>query len=150
MDRIVKLTGEPVSKEMEDILSRLERGQYVPIDEINNTPEIKTARSFISHSTPTVLLENRKSFRANCIKKMLEFGSAVIDNEGKTQYNGSVRQEKKLDIIIGLPASGKSSALVDTISQESKSKLIDNDEAKKMIPEFNGGWGQVLFMKNHR
>ena len=138
---IVRLTGQPVSDELTDVLTRLERGEYISVEEINNTPEMRTAYSFVTHSTPTIQLKDRDEFQANCIDKMLDYGSASIDNEGKTTYNGVVEKEKKLDIIIGLPASGKSSALVDTISQENHSKLIDNDEAKKLIPEFNGGWG---------
>lgn len=138
---IVRLTGLPVSDELTDVLNRLENGEYISVDEINNTPEMKTAYSFVTNSTPTIQLKDREDFQINCINKMLEYGSASIDNEGNTTYNGIVEKEKKLDIIIGLPASGKSSALVDTISQENHSKLIDNDEAKKLIPEFNGGWG---------
>lgn len=37
----------------------------------------------------------------------------------------------RLDIIVGLPGSGKSSALADAISQEFNSIIIDNDEAKR-------------------
>lgn len=80
---------------------------------------------------------------------MLELGTATIDDGGEVRYNGYVAKESRLDIIIGLPASGKSSAIVDTLSQEFKSRVIDNDEAKKKIPQFNNGWGLVLFMKNH-
>lgn len=65
----------------------------------------------------------------------------MVDDKGETVYHGVVKREARLDIIIGLPASGKSSTLVDPISSEFKSRLIDNDKAKEEFPEYNKGWG---------
>lgn len=140
-DRTVLLTGLPISSQMKDILKRLEKGEYVPIEEINDTAEIKTASTCLSHQTPTVMLAGRENLQENIFRKMTQLGSANIDDSGKMQYNGDVEKGKRLDIVIGLPGSGKSSALVDVISEESKSLVIDNDDIKKMIPEFNQGWG---------
>lgn len=140
-ERIVKLTGQPVSDELNDILKRLAKNEYVSINEINNTNEVKFARSNVDYSRPTIQLENRAELQAHILEKMNSFGSATIDEVGKTQYNGIVDKNSRLDIVIGLPASGKSSAIVDTLSEEFHSKIIDNDEAKKMIPQYNNGWG---------
>lgn len=139
--QIVKLTGLPVSDEMQDILNTLERGEYVEIDRIKNTEEMKTAYLHINYATPTILLEGRQAEQANCARMLLDKGSATLDKDGKTHYDGIVDRKSHLDIVIGLPASGKSSAIVDTISNEFHSRVIDNDEVKKMIPEFNNGWG---------
>lgn len=125
----------------EDILKRLSNKETVSIEEINSTSEMKMARSNIAHETPTSERENRKELREKIRDDMLELGSATIDDGGEVRYNGYVAKESRLDIIIGLPASGKSSAIVDTLSQEFKSRVIDNDEAKKKIPQFNNGWG---------
>ena len=65
----------------------------------------------------------------------------VVDGRERTVYNGDVRNDRRADIIIGLPVSGKPPALVDPISSKYKSMLIDSDEAKKLIPEFNYGFG---------
>lgn len=70
-----------------------------------------------------------------------ERGKPLVDSHGNTIYNNDVERGRRLDIVIGLPASGKSSAIVDTISYEQHSMLIDNDEAKRQFPEFNKGWG---------
>lgn len=138
---IVKLTGLPVSDEMMDILHSLKAGEYVDIDRIKNTVEMKTAYSHINYARPTVDLPGREAEQAKNINDMLKMGSAEVDNDGKVSYTGDVSKSSRLDIVIGLPASGKSSAIVDTISNEFHSRVIDNDEAKKMIPEFNNGWG---------
>ena len=68
-------------------------------------------------------------------------GSAVTKSDGTVSFSGEIRCDRRMDIIIGLPASGKSSALVEPISEMYKSRVIDSDEAKKQLPEYNDGWG---------
>ncbi|MGN0437529.1 MAG: LPD25 domain-containing protein, partial [Lachnospiraceae bacterium] len=145
--KIVKLTGKPVSAEMQDILSRLSENQYVTLEEINATTEIQTARSNIDYSRPTIQLENREELRVYIAEKLSKFGSVMIDENGKVIYNGDVEKNSRLDIVIGLPASGKSSAIVNSLSSEFHSKVVDNDEAKKEIPQFNNGWGAGVVHK---
>ena len=148
-EQIVALTGQPVSEEMKAILKRCERGEYVSVEEINATPEMKTAASCVSHQTPTIQLKDREQIEAHVFDILSNYGSvstdkngrALVDGNGNTQYNDIVDQGGRLDIVIGLPASGKSSAIVETISKENHSMLIDNDEAKRLFPEFNKGWG---------
>ena len=148
-EQIVALTGLPVSEEMKNVLKRCERGEYVSVEEINATPEMKTAASCVSHQTPTIQLKDREQIEAHVFDILSNYGSVstdkygrtLVDERGNTRYNDIVDQGSRLDIVIGLPASGKSSAIVETISKEHHSMLIDNDEAKRLFPEFNKGWG---------
>ena len=143
------LTGLPVSDELQDILDRCERGGYVSVEEIESTPEMKAAASCVSYQIPTVQMKDREQIENHVFEILSNYGSVSLDEEGKpkvdghgnTIYNGDVERGSRLDIVIGLPASGKSSAIVDTISYTNKSMLIDNDEAKRLFPEFNKGWG---------
>ena len=146
---IVLLTGLPVSDEMQDVLDKCSAGDYVDIDEVNATPEMKAAESCVSNSTPTINLKDREPIQNHVFETLMNYGSISLDESGKplvdshgnTIYNNDVERGRRLDIVIGLPASGKSSAIVDTISYEHHSMLIDNDEAKRQFPEFNKGWG---------
>ena len=147
--RTVVLTGLPVSTQLQSIIDKCAMGKYVSLDEIRNTPEMKAAYSCISHQTPTIQLKDREDIEDHVFNVLSEYGSVsidekgnpLVDSDGNTLYNNSVDQGNRLDIVIGLPASGKSSAIVDTISHEHNSMLIDNDEAKRLFPEFNKGWG---------
>lgn len=143
-DRKVFLTGLPVSEKMKDIINDLEHGNDVPIEEIQATTEIQTAFTCISHATPTHMIMGREKIQNNIFNKMINLGSAVVDDSTNVQYNGNVKKDRRLDIVIGLPGSGKSSALVDVISAETKALVIDNDNIKKLIPEFNNGWGSDI------
>jgi Zeta toxin. len=136
-----KLTGNPVSEELENVIQRLNTGTYVPIEDIENTPEIRLARSCINNSISTDRLSGREDLQEYVLEELQKKGSAVLDEEGRIQYNVDIRKDSRLDIVIGLPASGKSSAVVDVISNEFHSRIIDNDEAKKLLPEYNNGWG---------
>lgn len=139
--RFVKLTGNPVSNRMNGILERLERKEDVAIDEINATPEIETARACVSMSVETVRLKNREPIQAAVFRDMMMKGSAVEDDSGNVSYTGDIARGRRLDIVIGLSASGKSSALVDVLSKEYASRVIDNDMVKERLPGYDGGWG---------
>lgn len=152
---IVLLTGLPVSDEMQSVLDRCSAGEYVDVEEINATPEMKAAESCVTYSTPTIHLKDREAIENHVFETLLNYGSIsldengepLVDSSGNTIYNDEVEKGRRLDIVIGLPASGKSSAIVDTISHEHHSMLIDNDEAKRQFPEFNGGWGANIVHK---
>lgn len=142
MQKINKLTGRPISEDSIKMLHRLENNEKIALEEIELLPEIQEAYSCISNSTPTILLKNRKYIDAHVIDILSTNGSySGVDALGNACYNGSVGNDKRIDIVIGLPASGKSSTIVNPISREFHSKVIDSDMAKELLPEFNGGWG---------
>ncbi len=138
---IHKLTQEPVSEEFLNVLARLRTGEEVPEAEIKALPEINFANACISKVVPTIEIEGRKIIQENVYNRLQKMGSAVTKSDGTVELSGEVRCDKRLDIVIGLPAAGKSSAVAEPISELFKSRIIDCDEAKKMLPGFDGGWG---------
>ncbi len=144
--RKFKFTGQPLSAEMLDILDRTERGEVVRIDEINDTKEIKYCKTITENGIETIYLNNRQDKQKEIIDYINSLGSATdLDSDGNMQYNGYIERDSRLDIVIGLPASGKSSAIVDSLSQEFHSRLIDNDMVKAgFTEEFRGGLGGRL------
>jgi predicted ABC-type ATPase len=144
---INKLTGEPVSSEMQSVLKRLAASESVPEAEITKLKEIREANSCISSGAQTIMLKDRDGIRQGVFNRLQNMGSAVTKENGAVSFSGEIRCEKRLDIVIGLPASGKSSALVEPISEMYKSRVIDSDEAKKLLPEYNDGWGAGIVHK---
>lgn len=139
-----KLTGHKISSELRDVLEELAIGRYVTLEKINECPEIILANTIVSDSKPTMLLAGRDDLRKHILEELNKKGAAGIASDGSVCYNKEVIRESRLDIIVGLPGSGKSSALADVISQEFNSRIIDSDEAKKMLPEYNNGWGASI------
>lgn len=140
--KINKLTGQPVSEQTLHTLNSLAENRSVSLEAIRQLPEMQEAYSCISKSVPTNLLKNRENIQAHVIEEISEKGSfSGIDENGSELYNGIVGNDRRIDIVIGLPASGKSSTIVNPLSNEFHSKVIDSDMAKELLPEFNGGWG---------
>lgn len=148
-DQTFVLTGAKVSLQMQNILERLASGNEVSVEEINNTKEIQYCRSIADNGRETYLLDGRTDKQNQIMEYMEKLGSASgqLDKDGKMIYDGDVRKGSRLDIVIGLPGAGKSSALVDILSQEFHSKVIDNDMAKEQFTEYQDGLGAKLVHK---
>ena len=139
------LTNEPISFELYNIIDKLNRGEFVDINEIKSTKEIRLAESFIDDGSQSIDKEDRVEFDLSIVNQLNDkIKSVTIDKHGKVGYNGIVEKGNRLDIVIGLPGAGKSSAISNIISYNYKSRIIDSDEAKKMIPEYNDGWGASI------
>ena len=148
---IFGLTGEPISQEYKDAVAYLENGGKLGEGGFdaawyNSLPEVIEARKHIGNAEETINDNSpeRIKLREGWVQDLMNYGSArdgIVDGKRKTIYDGIVRQDRRIDLIVGLPSSGKSSALVDPISFKYKSRLLDSDEAKKLIPEFDDGWG---------
>lgn len=113
-------------------------------NEINRSPEIQQARRKAMFETPTVATNTpeRQVLRHDIAEDLMRMGSfSGKDAGGNEIFNGPVKQERRVDIVIGPPAAGKSSVLANPLSQKYGSRIIDSDMAKAMLPEFDGGFG---------
>ena len=125
------------------IMERLNNGEDVSIEEINSTPTISKLLddAFSRPETYTIDTPERNAKRKEVVDKLLALGSAKVDNDGKVWYNSPVKQEHRADLVIGLSAAGKSSVLVDPLSEYYSSRVIDSDMAKEELAEFDNGIG---------
>lgn len=97
-----------------------------------NTPEIMNART-TSKGEPTLAIDTEER---NALREKI-----VHDIYG----DGAVKQERRLDIVTGSPASGKST-LVEELAREHGSIAPDSDAIKKQLPEYGlkGEGSQVV------
>lgn len=131
------------SPELQSVIDRLSSNETVDIEEIENVPQIKSLTAIVEDKAETYLINTpaRSKLRAKVTKELLKLGSAIVDNKDKVRYNGNVKQERRADIVIGLSAAGKSSVLVNPLSEFYSSRIIDSDMAKELLPEFDDGMG---------
>lgn len=54
---------------------------------------------------------------------------------------GAATKDKRLDIVTGGPGTRKSSMIAEALAEEHGSLLADSDQAKKLLPEYDGGHG---------
>ena len=93
-----------------------------------DTPKIIEARerSISIHETINIKTPERDILRDALANKFYGEGASI--------------KEKRLDLIIGRPASGKST-LAKKLAEEYDSLVIDSDEVKKLLPEYENGIG---------
>ena len=98
------------AQSMDDNIARAERLSKEYIDTFGTTDQINTSA--------------RQSLRREIADKL--YG------------DGAAKKEGKVWLVLGVPASGKST-FSDPLVEREGALLIDSDEAKKMLPEFSNG-----------
>lgn len=63
----------------------------------------------------------------------------ITGNGVETRPKTPLKKESKLTLVVGLPASGKSSRIANPLSEEQGAFIFDSDEMKKLIDGFDGG-----------
>ena len=126
------------SPELQSAIDRLTAGEDVSREEIDRIPEVAEVRALPKMNTADIQTPERQKLRSEVLKQLYQRGSYSSETH---DYTGEIAQERRADIVIGAPAAGKSSVLVDPLSEQHKSRVIDSDDAKKLLPEYDEGKG---------
>lgn len=135
------------SKQTQEVLKRIKNKQYFSKEELENLPYVKQIDKLIDKYdeingyTVNDNSPQRKKLRQKVAKILSNRGSYSGEVNGKDTYNGPIRKERKAVVVIGLPASGKSSRIVNKVSPELGAYVMDSDEAKFLLPEFKASNG---------
>lgn len=116
--------SQAVDNYMSDLQTVLSRGTT---EDIMDTPE----RLILQAQIANELIEMNGFGSLQSYKKVADDGGV---------HELSVAHDRIIDIVLGPPASGKST-ISEPLVVQNKSILIDADEAKSMLPEFEGGLG---------
>jgi predicted ABC-type ATPase len=92
-----------------------------------DTPAVRRLRAKQDKlpSTHTIQTRERQELRQQIAKRL--YGS------------GAARKDREVWVVIGPPAAGKSSILVEPLASENGALVIDSDMAKEQLPEYAGG-----------
>ena len=126
------------SPQMRSVIDRLNAGEDVSREEIDRIPEVAAVRALPKMNTADIQTPERQKLRSEVLEQLYQRGSYSSETH---DYTGEIAQERRADIVIGAPAAGKSSVLVDPLSEQHKSRVIDSDDAKKLLPEYDDGKG---------
>lgn len=126
------------SPELQSAIERLTAGEDVSQEEIDRIPEVAEVRALPKMNTADIQTPERQKLRSGVLEQLYQRGSYSSETH---DYTGEIAQERRADIVIGAPAAGKSSVLVDPLSEQHKSRVIDSDDAKKLLPEYDDGKG---------
>lgn len=159
--RVMKATDKPCSKEFNDIIDRLLAGDATVSDDmIESTPEWKAGVNQLREATNARIAAGkplktadirtieRENLRASIVDKLSgemqteDINDAISKETGGDGKPYKVQKGRRFDIVIGLPASGKSTTICRGLLRKNQSRLVDSDEVKKLLePDFAGGLG---------
>ena len=148
-----KMTIEEI--ESSDVVRKMGRDSNEAQIRIAKEHKIPKDEKTGTYSTSDISNPEREKMRYEIANEMLSRGSVGVDENGKTKkdpdgnviYDGPVKREYRAEIVLGAPAGGKSSVIVDKVSKNTGSMVLDSDENKKLIPEFEDGIGAGLVHK---
>lgn len=143
------LTDEPISKSMAEVIEKTAKGQRVTKEVLMGVPEVALGFQILSQcpqSTMNLDQVVRRPLQNSIIKKLNNIGSFTRYDEDANGnkvpvYESPIECDRQIHIVMGFPASGKSTGLVDVVSRNFGAKVLDNDIPKGWIPEYFDGWG---------
>ncbi len=154
------VTWEPSSsdliikgEEAAALYKMIKAGEYPPVEYFKAseiTSQIDSLSTYykgVYGNTLNIDTEERKELREDIRAKFLSEGSArtkYVDPSSKRHvyaYDGPLAKDYQMELVLGLPASGKSTRVTDPDSEAMKAFILDCDEVKELIPEFRQSYG---------
>ena len=139
------------SDEARELYDRIMAGDYPTLEELENSEVVKQVDALSAYytakygKTDTIDTPERKELREEIKKEFLAIGSARLteDSNGKETYvyDGDLKSDYWAEIVLGLPASGKSTRVTDPDSEEKGAFIFDCDVIKALIPEYRESYG---------
>jgi hypothetical protein len=138
-------TKESGIQPVEEMLAR-----KAALAELLEHPEIKAGYEAQKNRQPTDKLAGFKTPEFQTKRKVNINGKTVEGYDAAVKYlvegakafstKGPVKNEGTATIVLGPPAAGKST-FSERLARERYAAIVDSDEAKKIIPEYDGGAG---------
>lgn len=131
-------------QESQEVYDNINRGNLYDVEALTKLPTVRKMEEKIAEYDAKygVTAENtspqREMLREEWKQRFLQ-GKGV---DTMPPSGAPLRKESKATIVVGLPAAGKSSRIVNPLSDEQGAFILDSDEMKKLIPEYaetNGG-----------
>lgn len=138
-DGLAKRIDEEFGEHADAVKDVIKRALNIP----NTEPVLERYLSAIeesakAQSTHLIDTPERQALRQEIEETITkQRGFANPDSAPKGQPDQGFRA----DIVLGPPAAGKSSVAAEPLAMEHNARLLDNDEVKKMMPEYDNGNG---------
>ena len=140
------------SDEARALYKQIRANDYPTIEELRNHPVVAQLDALSAYykelygNTADINTPEREALREKLKEWFLSQGSARterIDKNGKHHYvyDGALNKDYEMELVLGLPASGKSTMVTDPDSEEMGAFIIDCDMIKEQLPEYQESHG---------
>lgn len=142
-----KMHNYVLTDEDKKVVENIKNGKYYEIEDLKQLPifykmdEVaKQIRLDVGKDIGVPSGDTSKLRTTEREKQREQFLSDFINGTGKANTRPNpLKKGFKMTIVVGLPASGKSSQIADPLSAEQGAFIFDSDEMKKTIPEYKNG-----------
>lgn len=116
------------------------------IDKVLNAEELKVAAEIDRQQQELQNLEGAKQkLSADQVQARVDaYFRGDGHARGSTPPGGTVRNDKVIHIVMGLPGAGKTSAITDPLVARYGARLVDSDKIKPDLPGYRNGMGNQL------
>ena len=154
------VTWEPSSSELiikgseaRALYTQIKAGNYPDVETLRNSPitaqldELSRYYIGVYGNTSKIDTPEREELRDRIRTKFLSAGSARTQSydfatgRRRYAYDGPLDKGYEMELVLGLPASGKSTRVTDPDSEAMHAFILDCDEIKELIPEFQASYG---------
>ena len=159
-DGVEPITWEPSggdliikTAEARALYTQIKAGNYPDMETLLNSDVITQIDALSTYykgvygNTANIDTPERQALREHICAKFLSAGSArtrSIDfatGRHNYVYDGPLDKGYEMELVLGLPASGKSTRVTDPDSEAMHAFILDCDEVKELIPEFRATYG---------
>ena len=134
------------------LYKQIKAGDYPSMEELESNPVVAQLDALSAYykdlygNTADIDTPERKQMRKELKEWFLKLGSArteSVDDNGKHHYvyDGPVKKDYQMELVLGLPASGKSTMVTDPDSEEMGAFIMDCDVIKAELPEYKESHG---------
>ncbi len=145
--------------ELKEFMQHVWAGYHLPIKVLKKTSVYRNLenkrKQAVADYGYTIAKDpaKRKPIRDKVFRRFMKNGAwsgKGKDETGKPVdlYDGTINKGRKAVIVIGYPAAGKSSSIVNKISQNEGAFVLDSDAIKEMLPEFQKSKGAAVSCVN--
>ena len=138
--------------EAREFYDRVTAGEYYTIEELKESPVVQGLDALSAYykalygSTVDINTPEREQMRQEVLDWFLSQGSArteSVDENGKHKYvyDGPLKKEYKLELVLGLPGVHKSTMVANPDSEEMGAFILDPDMIKEQLPEYKESHG---------
>ncbi len=134
------------------LYNRIASEDYPTLEELKSNPVVKQLDQLSAYYSETygdtskINTPERDKLREDVLKNFITRGSARTarirdDGSHAYDYDGPLKYEYQVVIVLGLPASGKSTKYADPLSESLGAFNLDSDVIKEMLPEYKESHG---------
>ena len=138
--------------EARELYEQIVAGDYPTMEELRAHPVVRQLDALSAYykalygNTADIDTPEREALREEIKDWFLTLGSArteSVDENGKRHYayDGPLNRDFQMELVLGLPASGKSTMIADPDSEAMGAFILDPDVIKAELPEYKQSHG---------